>query len=185
VAGIAAALALLASGCGNRVAAPAPPAPGAAAPPAAALPELRPLTARELRTAIVAPGARAVLVNVWATWCLPCRKEFPDLLRAAGEYRASGVRLVLVSADFDDNAQGAREFLAGHGVDFPSYLKTGADMEFIDSLSPKWSGALPATFLYDGAGTLRDYWEGEATYDTFAARIRAVVEAAPAGDTGG
>ena len=143
------------------------------------------MTAAELRAAIAAPGAGAVVVNVWATWCLPCRKEFPDLLRAAGDYRASGVRLVLVSADFDDNTQAAREFLARHGVDFPSYLKTGTDMEFIDSLSPRWSGALPATFVFDRAGTLRDFWEGEASYDTFAARIRAVVEAGPAGATGG
>ena len=147
------------------------------------LPELRPANAGELRAAIAAPGASAVLVNVWATWCLPCRKEFPDLLRAAAEYRGRGLRLVLVSADFEDNADAARAFLARQGVDFPSYLKTGADMEFIDALSPKWSGALPATFVYDGAGSLRDSWEGEATYETFAARIRAVVEAGSAGGT--
>jgi thiol-disulfide isomerase/thioredoxin len=149
------------------------------------LPELRPATVGELRAAVAAPGATAVLVNVWATWCVPCRKELPDLLRAASDYRGRGLRLVLVSADFEDNAGAAREFLARHGVDFPSYLKTGADMEFIDALSPKWSGALPATFIYDGAGSLRDSWEGEATYETLAARIRAVVEAAPAGGTGG
>ena len=86
-------------------------------------------------------------------------------------------------ADFAHNAAAGGGCLARHGVDFPSYLKTGADMEFIDALSPKWSGALPATFVYDGAGSLRDSWEGEATYETFAARIRAVVEAGSAGGT--
>ena len=143
------------------------------------------MTVGELRSVIAAPGASAVLVNVWATWCLPCRKEFPALLRAAAEYRARGVRLVLISADFDDNTAAAREFLARHGVDFPSYLKTGPDMEFIDALSPKWSGALPATFVFDGAGTLRDFWEGETTYETFSARVRTVIEGTPAGGTGG
>jgi len=149
------------------------------------LPELHAVAVSELREAIAQPGAGAVLVNVWATWCLPCRKEFPDLLRAAGEYRGRGLRLVLVSADFADNAEAARAFLARQGVDFPSYLKTGSDMEFIDALSPRWSGALPATFIYDGAGTLRDFWEGEADYEMFAARVRAVLDASPAGGTGG
>ena len=169
------------AGCRGRTGAAPAAAPAVAAPAESALPELRPATVRELRAAIAAPGASAVLVNVWATWCLPCRKEFPDLLRAAADYRGRGLRLVLVSADFEDNAGAARAFLARHGVDFLTYLKTGADMEFIDALSPRWSGALPATFVYDGAGSLRDYWEGEATYETFAARIRAVVEAGTAG----
>jgi len=178
--GIAAALAVAAlAGCGQGA---GTPGAGAAAVAAAAPPDLRAVSASELREAIVAPGAGAVLVNVWATWCLPCRKEFPDLLRAAGELRAHGLRLVLVSADFEDNAEAAREFLARQGVDFPSYLKTGSDMEFIDALSPRWSGALPATFLFDGGGTLRDSWEGEASYETFAARARAVLDGGPAGD---
>jgi thiol-disulfide isomerase/thioredoxin len=183
---VAAALVLVAcAGCRGRTdAAPAAAGPTVAAA-GSALPELRPATTGELRAAIAAPGASAVLVNVWATWCLPCRKEFPDLLRAAAEYRGRGLRLVLVSADFEDNADAARAFLARHGVDFPSYLKTGADMEFIDALSPQWSGALPATFIYDGAGALRDSWEGETPYESFAARIRAVVEAGSAGGTKG
>ena len=45
-----------------------------------------------------------------------------------------------------------------------SYLKTGDDMEFIDRLEPRWTGALPATFIYDGGGSLRDFWEGKASY---------------------
>ena len=178
-------VAVVALGCreASHAAAPATSAPVTASP--ASLPELRTVTAAELRAVIAAPGASAVLVNVWATLCLPCRKEFPDLLRAAADYRARGVRLVLVSADFDDNAAAAREFLARHGVDFTSYLKTGSDMEFIDALSPKWSGALPATFVFDGTGTLRDYWEGEVGYEFFAARVRAVIEAVSAGGARG
>ena len=46
----------------------------------------------------------------------------------------------------------AQRFLAEQGVDFLTYLKQGADMAFIDSLDAGWSGALPATVLYDGSG---------------------------------
>src|SRR6266516_5714090 len=86
--------------------------------------------------AVREPGARAVLVNVWATWCQPCREEFPDLMRVARENRARGLRLMLVSADFDDAHGQVRAFLAREGVDFPSYLKAGDDMKFIEALDP-------------------------------------------------
>ena len=52
--------------------------------------------------AVKAPGAQAVLVNVWATWCEPCREEMPDLVRFYRDHRAEGLRLVLISADDDD-----------------------------------------------------------------------------------
>src|SRR4051812_35688402 len=49
-----------------------------------------------------ASGAPLVLVNVWATWCDPCREELPDLLRVYREHRAQGLRLVMISADDAD-----------------------------------------------------------------------------------
>lgn len=125
-------------------------------------PPLVPATAGQVLEAVRRPGARAVLLNVWATWCVPCVEEFPDLVRLQREYGPRGLRLVLVSMDFGlEREERVREFLKRHGVDFESYLKAGDDMEFIDQLEPRWSGALPATLLYDGRGVLRELWEGE------------------------
>jgi len=137
-------------------------------------PQLVAASADRIRNVVRRPGATAVVVNVWATWCTPCRQEFPDLMRLDREYRARGLRLVLVSSDFEDQAHEARRFLARQGVDFASYLKTGNDMEFINGLDPRWTGALPATFVYDGHGTLRNFHEGRTT---FAALERQVVAA--------
>ncbi len=130
------------------------------------LPDLVPASAAEVLAAVREPGASAVIVNVWATWCLPCREEFPDLLRVHRELASEGVRLVLVSADFPRNADDARCFLAEQGVDFPTFQMTGKDAEFIDGLDPRWSGALPATWIYDGAGHIRHFWEDKAPYAT-------------------
>jgi thiol-disulfide isomerase/thioredoxin len=129
-----------------------------------------------LLEAVRAPGAKATLVNIWATWCVPCREEFPDLVRLERTYRDRGLRVLFVCADFDSEMPAARRFLAEHGVTYPSYFKTGDDMKFIDALSPKWSGALPATVLYDAAGTRRDSWEGQASYATFESKVNAVLE---------
>ena len=130
---------------------------------------------------IVRQGSAPVaLVNVWATWCAPCREEFPDLMRVARERRAKGLALVLVSADFEDQAGAAKKFLARHGAGFRSYLKTGDDMAFIETLSHDWSGSLPATFLFDRTGHLIDFWEGRVPYEDMSRRIDHALEVARA-----
>src|SRR6187402_2506401 len=68
---------------------PSPMAPAALQVEVAELPAIL--------AAIKAPGAQAVLVNVWATWCEPCREEMPDLVRFYRDHRAQGLRLVLIS----------------------------------------------------------------------------------------
>jgi thiol-disulfide isomerase/thioredoxin len=126
-----------------------------------------PASAGDILAGVGKSEARVVVVNVWATWCGPCREEFPDLMKVYETYRDRGMELVLVSADFDDQVPEVRKFLAAHHVDFPTYIKTGDDMAFINALSPRWTGALPATFIYDGQGKLRHFHEGKASYSYF------------------
>jgi len=132
---------------------------------------------------LVRNGGGPVLVNVWATWCVPCREEFPDLLRLRRAHRAAGLRVILVSADFDRQRAQALQFLASQGVDFVSYLKSGDDAQFIDALSPQWSGALPATFVFDGSGRLAQWWEGKASYERLEEAVRAVMRGTAGGAT--
>ncbi|HYM81037.1 MAG TPA: TlpA disulfide reductase family protein, partial [Candidatus Limnocylindria bacterium] len=145
-----------------------------------ALPEIRPATSDAVLAAVREPGAEVVLVNIWATWCAPCREEFPDLMRLNERYRDRGLRLVLISADFEDQLPLARRFLAKQGVDFPSYLKTGDDMRFINAMDSRWTGALPATLIYDGRGDLRHFWEGRASFEKFEQTVLDVLSEARA-----
>jgi len=140
---------------------------------------IEPVTIERLHGLVAAGGDRLVLLNVWATWCAPCREEFPDLLRIRREYEGRGVRLLLVSADFPDQQPAAERFLAAQGVDFLTYIKQGADMPFIDGLDPRWSGALPATVLYDGSGRSLWFHEGKTSYDSLKVRIEAALATSP------
>lgn len=119
------------------------------------------------------------LVNVWATWCPPCRAEMPALLRVARAHRADGMRLMLVSTDFDDEILAVRRFLASHAVDETTYIKAGADNEFINTLHRDWSGALPATLVYDRNGNLTDFWEGAADENRFEHAVIAALTETP------
>jgi thiol-disulfide isomerase/thioredoxin len=168
--GFAATLASALAGCGKpKVAEKAPE------PKTESAIEIQPATLERVQQAIRAPGARATLVNVWASWCAPCREEFPDLMRIRHEYRERGLRLVLVSADVDSGLPEAKRFLEAQGVGFLTYLKQGADMPFIDGLDSLWSGALPATVLYDGTGRKLWFHEGKTSYDSLKSRVEAVL----------
>jgi len=112
-----------------------------------------------------------VLVNIWATWCMPCREEFPEIVRLYRDYRDRGLDVVFVSGDLEGDTSQVLDFLAEQGVDFTSYLKVGKDMEFIDTFYPEWSGLLPATFIYDAQRTVQHFWEGEASYEVFESRV--------------
>lgn len=146
---------------------------------ASAAPKAAPVPILAGPEAIVAevrkPGASAVLVNVWASWCTPCVEEFPDLLHVARELSPKGLRLILVNVDFPGSENETTAFLTKQGVDFPTYARTGKDEAFVDGLEPKWSGAIPATFLYDDSGKLVKYWEGKASYPVIKKRALAAL----------
>jgi thiol-disulfide isomerase/thioredoxin len=145
----------LAAGCS-----PGGPAPRAGGGFASRDTALVPVSAARLRELAARPGAKATVLNVWATWCLPCREEFPSLLAAAR--RHPDVRLLLVSADFEDQLPLARVFLAEHGVTDTTFYKSEADQAFIDGIDSTWTGALPATVVFDARGRAVAFWEGAA-----------------------
>jgi thiol-disulfide isomerase/thioredoxin len=162
------------SGTLRAAALPRTPAEAAEKTPASVAPVVEASAADVLRAVRAARG-NVVLVNVWATWCDPCRHEFPALLKARREFAAQGFTLILVSADFPDQRPKVVQFLAQQGVRFTTFLKDENDMVFINALDKEWSGALPATFLYGRSGKLSDFWEGESTYPALAAKLRALL----------
>lgn len=111
----------------------------------------------ELRKASV-----PVVVNVWATWCRPCVEEFPEILEFARKNQGN-VKVMLVSADFSSRRDLVDKFLRDQGVGFVTYLKQGSDEAFVEVLSPKWSGALPATFVFAPGGKLVSWFERQIT----------------------
>jgi thiol-disulfide isomerase/thioredoxin len=101
--------------------------------------------------------ARPLLVNFWATWCAPCREEFPDLVKIRSQYDAAKLDFILVSLDDPSDIEKAvPEFLSEQRANgLPAYLLHASDdSDAINFVDKDWSGELPATFLYDRAGAV-------------------------------
>ncbi len=100
--------------------------------------------------------ARPLLVNFWATWCEPCRQEFPDLVRIDSDYKARGLEFVTISLDeVTEIKTTVPQFLQEMHCRMPAYLLNVTDPEpAIKAVDPAWAGALPATFLYDARGQI-------------------------------
>jgi thiol-disulfide isomerase/thioredoxin len=98
--------------------------------------------------------ARPLLVNFWATWCDPCREEFPDLVKIHEDYGAKKLNFVTVSLD-DVSEIGTEvpKFLKEMNATMPAVLLNVNDPEpAIKAVDAAWDGQLPATFLYDKEG---------------------------------
>ena len=154
-------------------AAQAPSAAASAEPPSG----LTRVTAEELRVAIRNSGFKGTLVNAWASWCGPCRREVPMLQALSGNLKPQGVQIVLVSVDDPKDEPKALSFLKDNGITLKSYLVDGGLDEFKTGINPRWPGMLPASFLFDRSAALVHFWGGEA----FEEEIFPVTEAFLAG----
>lgn len=116
--------------------------------------DLKPVDEATYQTRVVAPAkGKVVVVNFWATYCVPCRKEMPQLVALAAKYKAKGLEFFTVSADEPEQAKDAAAFVEKTKIPAPAFLRQAKDEDkFTALIDAKWTGALPATILYDRTG---------------------------------
>jgi thiol-disulfide isomerase/thioredoxin len=103
---------------------------------------------------VAAHKGKVVLVEFWATWCVPCREEMPELIKLEAKLRARGLDVVMISVDDPSDEAKAAKVLKDTGMPVPGFLrKTDDDDKFCVAVDPAWSsGAVPAIFIYNRAG---------------------------------
>ena len=99
---------------------------------------------------LAAQRGKVVLLNIWATWCHPCRSEIPELRAIHATYQQRGLELIGVSVDADSNDENIRQFMKEFQMTFPIWR----DPE--ERISTKFlTVGVPSTFLIDKQGILR------------------------------
>jgi thiol-disulfide isomerase/thioredoxin len=142
---------------------------------------VQPIDENGVQQLIKQAAGKVVLLNFWATWCEPCKEEFPDLVKIAREFQPRGLEVIFVSIDEPEDIDAkVLPFLKTQGVGFRTYIKRAKDDEaFINAIDAKWSGALPATFIYDANGTLVKRLVAQQSFETFAAALQPLLPNSP------
>lgn len=95
------------------------------------------------------------LINVWATWCVPCVHELPELVTIHRMYRNRPFELITVSMDSVESLDQARATLQKHHLSATNYLFAGDDRaELVEALDPEWPGPVPYTLLIAPGGEI-------------------------------
>jgi cytochrome c biogenesis protein CcmG, thiol:disulfide interchange protein DsbE len=110
-----------------------------------------------------------VLLNVWATWCYPCRREMPSFEALHREFADEGLRVVAVSIDSRGARRDIEEFLDEHGITFT--ILHDADKRITTSFRTL---GVPETFLIDREGRLVKRWTGRI--DGHSESVRAPIQ---------
>ena len=156
------ALTLLLGACGSSggalgFVASGPPLP---LPPPGAL---TPVSGSEFEGILAGLRGTPVVVNVWASWCGPCRVEAPLLQKASERY---GERVVFLGVDARDSEDEARDFLRRYAITYPNVVD--ADEEITGRLGLR---GFPTTYIFDRAGKVRASVIGGISEQVLGARI--------------
>jgi thiol-disulfide isomerase/thioredoxin len=119
---------------------------------------------------------KPLLVTFWATWCEPCRDEYPMLNDLAKQYAPQGLKVVGVSLDQDGDLILMRRFLARYKPIFPNYRKKkGEEDAFVQAVLPGWNGSLPASVFYAKDGQQIGHFIGAGDHDSYEAAIKTLL----------
>ncbi len=116
---------------------------------------------------LLKPNGKPLLINFWATWCEPCREEFPDLVKIGADFKDK-IDLITISLDELSEINGdVPKFLAEMKAEMPSYLlKTLSEEAAIASVSRDWQGGLPFTILFNEKGEALYFKQGKFQTET-------------------
>jgi thiol-disulfide isomerase/thioredoxin len=140
-----------------------------------ALPSVTTASCIQIRQQINKDQAPLTLVHIWATWCGPCREEFPELVKIQQNFSRKGLHLILVSVDDPADSKKVEIFLVENRSPLGSLVSSRLDQTFIETFSTNWTGALPASFFYAN-GKLQAEWEGKRNYEQYAETIKSLLK---------
>ena len=137
---------------------------------AAGAPPTRTVTPEEFGREIAALRGQVVMLNVWATWCVPCLKEIPDLLTVGDELAPRGFVLLGLAVDEPADAGRVEEFRQKYFADFRTLLRGSTDMDAtVSVVDAAWNEIVPTTYLIARDGKISARLQGKKSLSEFRA----------------
>ena len=131
-------------------------------------------------------SSRPLLINFWATWCDPCREEFPDLVEIDRAYKGK-IDFITISLDeLSEINRDVPKFLAQMKAEMPAYLlKTPDEEAAISTVAKDWQGGLPFTILFNAKGETVFTRQGKVKPDILRTELDKTIVPAAATTIGG
>ncbi|HBR27832.1 MAG TPA: hypothetical protein DD734_06080 [Firmicutes bacterium] len=107
------------------------------------------------------------LVNFWATWCPPCKREIPDLVAFYRKYQGEGVEILAVNAWEDSSLEQLQTFVASAEMEFPVLLD--GEGETVKKYNIR---AIPTTLFIDQSGRIKEIFMGALTSNQLETRLQ-------------
>ena len=115
---------------------------------------------------------KIVLLNFWATWCPPCRRELPNIVEISKELKAQDVEVIGVSLDSEGNpSETVKNFTEKNNI---PYLNLIGNPEIADAYGG--ISGIPATFIIDKSGNIISRFEGSQSKQTFVDALNQVIK---------
>ena len=128
---------------------------------------------------VIKPNGKPLLINFWATWCDPCREEFPELVQIDAKYKGKIDFITISLDDIEDINTGVPQFLVNMKAEMPAYLlKTRDEGAAIAMVAPDWQGGLPFTILFDRDGKMVHFRQGKIKTEIISEKIDGLLQIA-------
>jgi thiol-disulfide isomerase/thioredoxin len=108
------------------------------------------------------------ILNFWASWCAPCLAEMPAFRKFMASQEGAPIRMVLISLDFEKHYDKQfRKAIQDNQLDFCQVvlLRSPGGYDWIDKVSPDWSGAIPGTLIYNPKKKFRKFYGEELNFE--------------------
>jgi thiol-disulfide isomerase/thioredoxin len=129
----------------------------------------------DLETRLKMKRDTVLVVNFWATWCVPCRKELPDFEKINRDFAGKPVKILLVSLDFVSELDHLKWFIDKNQISSEVIVLNAPDANnWINKIDDSWSGSLPATVFLKNEK--KKFYEGALDYNTIQTEINTMLK---------
>lgn len=126
--------------------------------------DLREMTLSQAAGIVKGSQGSPVLFHIYASWCGPCRREFPTVIQVAGKYRDRGLKVVACSVD--EKRSDLEAMLSNYQLPFtPIRITRTSENDFaaaMSSIGAQYENGIPFTAIYDKSGRIAAQWTGSA-----------------------